>query len=97
MTDAIVVEVAYGVPDNQFLKSITVASGANIRDAILQSGLLQQFPDLNIDMLEAGIFSKKMSLDHVISDGDRVEIYRPLLIDPKEARRRRAELKKLSD
>ena len=97
MTDTIVVEVAYGVPDNQFLKSITVANGASIRDVILQSRLLQQFPDLNIDKLEAGIFSKKMSLDHVISDGDRVEIYRPLLIDPKEARRRRAELKKLSD
>ena len=94
MTDIIIVEVAYGVVDNQFLKSITVASGANIRDAILQSGLLQQFPDLNIDMLEAGIFSKKMPLDHVISDGDRIEIYRPLLIDPKEARRRRAQLKK---
>lgn len=94
MTGTIVVEVAYGVPDNQFLKSITVASGANIRDAILQSGLLQQFPDLHVDSLEAGIFSKRMSLDHIISDGDRIEIYRPLLIDPKEARRRRAELKK---
>jgi putative ubiquitin-RnfH superfamily antitoxin RatB of RatAB toxin-antitoxin module len=97
MTDTIVVEVAYGVPDHQFLKSITVASGVSIRDVILQSRLLQQFPDLNIDKLEAGIFSNKMPLDHILSDGDRIEIYRPLLIDPKEARRRRAKLKKQSD
>jgi len=94
MTDTIVVEVAYGVPQQQFLESISVVSNTSIRDVIMQSGLLLQFPDLEVDSLEAGIFSKRMPLDHVVSDGDRVEIYRPLVIDPKEARRRRAQLKK---
>lgn len=85
------VEVAYALPDQFFLKKITLAAGCNVQSAILQSGILQQFTDIDLRENKVGIFSRPAKLSDLLNDGDRVEIYRPLLADPKEIRRKRAE------
>jgi putative ubiquitin-RnfH superfamily antitoxin RatB of RatAB toxin-antitoxin module len=84
------VEVVYARPDTQVLVKVTVPPGATLLDAVRQSGLLQRFPELELEPLDAGIFSKPAVPDAVLRPGDRVEIYRPLLANPKEMRRRRA-------
>lgn len=67
---------------------LTLASGASVADALEQSGLLQSHPE--VKELSVGIFGKLVSLNTVVKSGDRIEIYRPLMIDPKEKRRQRA-------
>jgi len=88
------VEVAYALPDEQFLEILEVKNSASVMEAIQQSGLLERFPDLKQQDLHVGIFSKPVTLETGLEDGDRIEIYRPLTIDPKEARRLRAAAKK---
>ncbi|MEM9243701.1 MAG: RnfH family protein [Pseudomonadota bacterium] len=83
------VEIAYARPDRQFLQTVDVLPNATIEDAIRTSNILNQFPEIHLDNISVGIFSKKATLNTRLSDGDRVEIYRPLLIDPKQARRQR--------
>lgn len=90
------VEVAYALPDKQFLKPVILPDGACVRDAIVESGVLDDFPEIDLSSVRVGIFSKKVALDQIVNEGDRIEIYRPLTIDPKEARRRRAELARTS-
>lgn len=89
----ICVEVAYALPDRQEIIPLQVEDGCNIRRAIELSGILQHFPDIDLAHQQVGIFSKKRQLTHVLADGDRIEIYRPLTIDPKEARRAKAKKK----
>ncbi len=84
------VEVAYATPARQAVLQIKVPSGCTVAEAIERSSIRGQFPDIRIDPDAVGIFSRKVPLDHVLQAGDRVEIYRPLLADPKETRRRRA-------
>ena len=84
------IEIVYGLADRQVLKSMTVAEGATIREAALQSGLEVEFPELDLQQAPLGIFGKAVKDKTVLRDGDRIEVYRPLLIDPKEARRKRA-------
>ena len=84
------VEVAYARPDTQVLVKVTVSPGATLLDAVRQSGLLQRFPEIDLERLDAGIFSKPATPETVLRRGNRVEIYRPLLANPKEMRRRRA-------
>jgi putative ubiquitin-RnfH superfamily antitoxin RatB of RatAB toxin-antitoxin module len=86
----ITVEVAYATPEKQSLLAIQVAEGTTVAEAISQSGIEQEFPRMAVDPKRIGIFSRKVPPDHVLIDGDRVEIYRPLIADPKEARRERA-------
>ena len=86
------VEVAYALPDRQEIIAIDVAEGCSIREAIEASGILQRFPDIDISAQGVGIFSKKRELSDILVQGDRVEIYRPLTIDPKEARRAKAKM-----
>lgn len=88
------VEVAYALPGEQFLEALEVNDSATAMEAIRQSGLLDRYPDLNQQELSIGIFSKPVTVDTALRDGDRVEVYRPLTIDPKEARRLRAATKK---
>ncbi|MDX5151653.1 MAG: RnfH family protein [Acidiferrobacterales bacterium] len=88
------VEVAYALPGEQFLEALEVNESASVMDAIRQSGLLDRFPDLDQQDISIGIFSKPVSGDAGLRNGDRIEIYRPLTIDPKEARRLRATAKK---
>ncbi len=78
-------------PDHMFLRELELPDDANVGDAIALSGVQKAFPSVQIDDAHVGIFSRKATLDAALRDGDRVEIYRPLKIDPKEARRRRAQ------
>ncbi len=84
------VEVAYATLADQTILKTKVAASSNVRDAIEKSGILNLHPEIDIDKNKVGIFSKLCSLDTKLRAGDRVEIYRPLLIDPKESRKQRA-------
>ena len=91
MKKTITVEVAYAKPSSQKIISINVLEETTIQEAILRSGILDEFPEIDLNENKVGIFSKAATLDSVLHDKDRIEIYRPLLADPKEARRKRAE------
>lgn len=89
--DTIPVEVAYATPAHQLILSLVIPVGACIEDAIKQSGILQRFPEIEMDhALRVGVFGKLAKLNSPLRAGDRVEIYRPLIADPKEVRRQRA-------
>lgn len=90
MADPIFIEVVYARPDKQVLRKMTVASGTTAREAIEDARLAEEFPDLVVDETALGVFSRKVAPDYVLKPGDRLEIYRPLVADPKESRRRRA-------
>ena len=81
------VEVVYARPEGAQVVTLELPAGARLRDAIAASGF-------RIESHAAGIFGKRVPLDHPLTEGDRVEIYRPLAMDPKEARRRRARARK---
>ncbi|MDU8924010.1 RnfH family protein [Pasteurellaceae bacterium LIM206] len=85
------IEIAYAFPHHHYLKTFTVNEGSTVQTAILQSGILQQYTDIDLRENKVGIFSRPVKLTDVLNDGDRIEIYRPLLADPKEIRRKRAE------
>ena len=82
--------VAYALPNREFLQPMQVAPGTTIGQAIEQSGVLQAFPDINLVTQPVGIYGKKKTLDTVLRALDRIEIYRPLVADPKDSRRKRA-------
>ena len=85
------VEVAYALPEEQVILLLHVDSGATIDEAIKLSGIMDHYPDIDPGTLnKVGIFGKLAKLDKVLQDGDRIEIYRPLIADPKEVRRKRA-------
>jgi len=84
------IEVAYATPDKQVLLGVSVPAGTTVAEGIEQSAIRDEFPELNMDIKAVGIFSRKVPLDHVLREGDRIEIYRPLIADPKEVRRQRA-------
>ena len=88
--DRIAVQVAYATPDEQVTVALDVPSGATVQEAIEISGLLDRFPDLDLAVNRVGIFGRLRRLDDMVKAGERIEIYRPLHADPKEARRRRA-------
>jgi putative ubiquitin-RnfH superfamily antitoxin RatB of RatAB toxin-antitoxin module len=90
MSDTLTVEVAYAKPEQQFLIALDVPDTTTVAEAISASGILAQCPELNLGQLNVGIFGRVTTLDRSLKAGDRVEIYRPLIHDPKEARRQRA-------
>jgi putative ubiquitin-RnfH superfamily antitoxin RatB of RatAB toxin-antitoxin module len=85
------VEVLYALPHEQTLLTVEIAQGTTLADAIKISGMLEKYPDIDLASNKAGIFGKLSKPDVVLRDKDRVEIYRPLIADPKEVRRKRAE------
>mgnify|MGYP003259027465 FL=1 len=85
------VEVAYALPEKQYLQRVTLSEGATVEEAINASGLLELRSDIDLAKNKVGIFSRPARLADAVQDGDRVEIYRPLIADPKELRRKRAE------
>ncbi|BBV64742.1 RnfH family protein [Kluyvera ascorbata] len=93
MSGKIAVEVAYALPQKQYLQRVTLDEGATIEQAIQASGLLTLRDDIDLAKNKVGIYSRPAKLDDVVHDGDRVEIYRPLIADPKELRRQRAQQK----
>ncbi|MBB5366516.1 MULTISPECIES: RnfH family protein [unclassified Janthinobacterium] len=86
---SIQVQVCHALPDNAFLRSLSVPVGTTVEQVVKLSGLLQQVPGIDLAVNMVGIYGKKKTLDTVLRQHDRVEVYRPLLADPKEARRRR--------
>lgn len=91
MPDEIRVEVVYALPEKQYLQRVTLSEGATVEEAINASGLLELRSDIDLAKNKVGIFSRPAKLADAVRDGDRVEIYRPLIADPKELRRKRAE------
>lgn len=92
VAETINVEVVYALPERQELIRLRLHEGATVQQAIESSGLLQKYPDLDPGKRnKIGVFAKLTKLDAELRDRDRVEIYRPLIADPKEVRRKRAE------
>lgn len=91
MSDKIVVEVAYALPEKQYLQRVKLDEGATVEEAIRASGLLELRDDIDLKVNKVGIYSRPAKLHDAVREGDRVEIYRPLIADPKELRRQRAE------
>ena len=90
MSEEILVEVAYALPQKQEVLSLKIRSGAVVSEAIDRSGILRDFPEIDLASAKVGIYGKLVKLDAVLRDKDRIEIYRPLIADPKEIRRKRA-------
>ena len=88
--ELIEVEVAYARPDQQVILTVRVPAGATIEDALRRSGLLERFAEIDLAVNKVGVFGKASRLDAGLEPGDRVEVYRPLIADPKEARKQRA-------
>jgi len=84
------VEVAYARPDEQAILPVTAREGLTVREAIEHSGILRRFPEIDLAINRVGVFGKLAPLDQVLEPGERVEIYRPLIADPKTARKKRA-------
>jgi putative ubiquitin-RnfH superfamily antitoxin RatB of RatAB toxin-antitoxin module len=91
MSDKINIEVVYALPDVQILLRQSVPTGTTVAEAIQASGVLDKHPEIDLDNNKLGIFGKLTKSDAVVRDKDRIEIYRPLIADPKEVRRKRAE------
>lgn len=88
--ELVTIEVVYALPERQTLLKLSLKAGATVRTAIERSGLCATYPELDITRNKVGIFGKRVAPDTALKNGDRVEIYRPLSVDPKDARRRRA-------
>jgi putative ubiquitin-RnfH superfamily antitoxin RatB of RatAB toxin-antitoxin module len=91
MSDSITIEVVFALPNEQTLLRKVVAAGTTVADAIQASGILQKYPQIDLSASKLGIFGKLVKPDTALRDRDRIEIYRPLIADPKEVRRKRAE------
>ena len=90
MSETISVEVVYPLPQKQEIFTVRLAAGASVRQAIEASGVLQKYPEIDLSKNKLGVFAKMAKPDAVLRDKDRVEIYRPLIADPKEVRKQRA-------
>jgi putative ubiquitin-RnfH superfamily antitoxin RatB of RatAB toxin-antitoxin module len=91
--DLLKVEVVYASSDKQKTISIQVLHGVSVKEAIIASDIQQHFPEIDLSNITVGIYGKRTSLDTLVQDRDRIEIYRPLLANPKEVRRKRAAVK----
>ncbi|OIQ99939.1 persistence and stress-resistance antitoxin PasI [mine drainage metagenome] len=89
--EKIYVELVYALPAEQVLLKSEVPKGTTIAEAVKLSGILAKFPEIDLEKNKFGIFGKLSKVDTVLREKDRVEIYRPLIADPKEIRRKRAE------
>jgi putative ubiquitin-RnfH superfamily antitoxin RatB of RatAB toxin-antitoxin module len=90
-TKRLTIAVCYALPDAQTIHPVELPEGATLRDALDASGILSRHPDIDLARQKTGVFGKLKPLDAPLADHDRVEIYRPLIVDPKLARRRRVE------
>lgn len=90
VSDMLNVEVAYALPYDQRIIPVSIPTGSTVADAIEASAICRIFPEIDLSISKIGIFSKVTQLDTILRDRDRVEIYRPLIADPKEVRKQRA-------
>lgn len=96
-TTGIPVTVVYATPTATHERALRVPPGTTLREAVVMSGLLAQVPALSAvppDSLDLGVFNRPRPADTAVRAGDRIEVYRPLIVDPKEARRIRAEVRR---
>ncbi|MBI4693781.1 MAG: RnfH family protein [Gammaproteobacteria bacterium] len=89
MADSLAVEVVYALPDQQYVVALDVPPGTTLRGAIERSRILETCPEIDLAVNGIGVFGRRRAPEDLVAEGERVEIYRPLLVDPKEARRRR--------
>lgn len=90
MDETLRIEVVYPLPSKQQIVSLTLPPGSTVRQAIEASGLLQKYPEIDLAKNKIGVFAKLTKPDALLRDQDRIEIYRPLIADPKEVRKQRA-------
>jgi len=90
MSNKTLVEVAYATPRKQIILECEVEAGSTARTIVLGSGIDQHFEEIDLVSCDLGVFGKAVADDYELVDGDRIEIYRPLIADPKEVRRQRA-------
>ena len=88
--EGITVEVAYAMPEEQLILKVELAAGSTLSQAVEQSGVVERFPEIDLATMKVGIFGKLKKADQVLQPGDRVEIYRRLIADPKQVRKERA-------
>mgnify|MGYP006000134629 FL=1 len=91
MINNIKVELVYGLPQQQTLLSLEVPEGNTVEQVIVNSKIKDKYTDIDLTVNKVGIWNKTCKLQDIVKDGDRIEIYRPLIADPKEVRKRRAE------
>jgi uncharacterized protein len=84
------VGIVYATPSRQSWLTVDVPDGSTVKDAIVRSGILDQFPEIDLDRQKVGVFGKAVALDAAVEPGTRIEIYRPITADPKTVRRRAA-------
>ena len=84
------IEVAYATPEKQTIVECKIDTGTSAREAVKMSGIDLKFPEIDVENCDLGVFGKVIPVDYELQDGDRIEIYRPLIADPKEIRRQRA-------
>lgn len=89
--EQITIEIVYALPKVQSLLAVVIDEGTTVEQAIIESGVCLQYPEINLTVNKVGIWNKATKLSQVLVNGDRIEIYRPLLADPKEVRKRRAD------
>jgi len=90
VAEHIQVEVAYGTEQEQTLLAVEGDKGMTVQEAIERSGILRRFPEIDLAVNKVGVYGKLTKLEAALESGDRVEIYRPLIADPKEQRKKRA-------
>ena len=91
MTPELTIEVVYGTPEKQSIETLKVAPGTTVEQAIIQSGIQRLFSDIDLTKNKTGIWNRACKLTDIVQEHDRIEIYRPLIADPKDVRRKRAE------
>ena len=91
MSEQIHIEIVYGQPHKQEVVALTVDDGTSVEQAIQQSGILESFSNIDLNVNKVGIWNKTVKLSETVRDLDRIEIYRPLIADPKQVRKRRAD------
>ncbi|MEW6445038.1 MAG: RnfH family protein [Pseudomonadota bacterium] len=89
--ETIAVEVAYALPDRQTLLKLRVSRGSRVEEVVRRSGILERHPEIDLAVNKLGIFAKPVTGERELRAGDRIEIYRPLIADPKAVRKQRAE------
>ena len=91
MSETLLIELAYATPERQLILECEVENGSSARDIVRQSSIQQHFPEIDLEQCDIGVWGKKVADDYQPEEGDRIEVYRPLIADPKEVRRQRAE------
>ena len=93
--DKITIEVVYGIPQKQNILTLTVDAGTSVEQAIIESGIISLYPEIDLTVNKVGVWNRTVKLSETLNELDRIEVYRPLIADPKDVSKRRAEKAKL--